>query len=136
MSLGVVSRQEIKGAIAKAIELRALHLALYNSRNSRIRKSPSSAFLLFVSLHFPPFLRGQDYPIFTPLDLTNMVTFDFILEPIVPTWLDPGRVKKVKEFIGVKAWPHHRRQFFPSLNGVNCPSTRRLAHIAYQFLHC
>ncbi|KAL3379303.1 hypothetical protein AABB24_000154 [Solanum stoloniferum] len=63
----VVNRQEIKGAIAKAIELRALHAALLQQQqqgNSPIKKFPSSASPT-VSLHSHHF-SSQDYPIFTP----------------------------------------------------------------------
>ncbi|MCD7453382.1 hypothetical protein HAX54_020797 [Datura stramonium] len=62
---GVVSRQEIKAAIAKAIELRALHAALLQQGNSPVRKIPSSASPTTVSLHSHHF-SAQDYPIFTP----------------------------------------------------------------------
>ncbi|KAL3347303.1 hypothetical protein AABB24_021133 [Solanum stoloniferum] len=64
----VVNRQEIKGAIAKAIELRALHAALLQQQqlqgNSPIKKFPSSASPT-ASLHSHHF-SSQDYPIFTP----------------------------------------------------------------------
>ncbi|XP_059278473.1 IRK-interacting protein-like [Lycium ferocissimum] len=63
---GVVSRQDIKAAIAKAIELRALHAALLQQGNnhSPVKKIPSSASPT-VSLHSHHF-SAQDYPIFTP----------------------------------------------------------------------
>ncbi|XP_055818954.1 IRK-interacting protein [Solanum dulcamara] len=63
---GIVNRQEIKGAIAKAIELRALHAALLQQQqgNSPVKKFPSSASPT-VSLHSHHF-SAQDYPIFTP----------------------------------------------------------------------
>ncbi|KAF3670673.1 putative receptor-like protein 12-like [Capsicum annuum] len=70
---GVISRHEIKDAIAKTIELRALHAALLQQQqqhginNSPVKKfgtttcvSPST-----VSLHSHHF-SAQDYPIFTP----------------------------------------------------------------------
>ncbi|TMW81762.1 hypothetical protein EJD97_007971 [Solanum chilense] len=61
-----VNRQEIKDAIAKAIELRALHAALLQQQqgNSPIKKFPSSASPT-LSLHSHHF-SSQDYPIFTP----------------------------------------------------------------------
>ncbi|CAN4089683.1 unnamed protein product [Withania somnifera] len=68
---GVVSRQDIKVAIAKATELRALHatLLLQQGNNSPIKKllvaSSSSASPTTVSLHSHNF-SAQDYPIFTP----------------------------------------------------------------------
>ncbi|KAK4371728.1 hypothetical protein RND71_007112 [Anisodus tanguticus] len=63
---GVVSRQDIKAAIAKAIELRALHASLLQQGNnhSPVKKIPSSASPT-VSLHSHHF-SAQDYPIFTP----------------------------------------------------------------------
>ncbi|KAK4380680.1 hypothetical protein RND71_002542 [Anisodus tanguticus] len=63
---GVVSRQDIKAAIAKAIELRALHASLLQQGNnhSPVKGFPSSASPT-VSLHSHHF-SAQDYPIFTP----------------------------------------------------------------------
>lgn len=65
---GVVSRQDIKAAIAKAIELRALHAALLQQQQqqgtSPVKKLASSASPT-VSLH-SHHLSAQDYPIFTP----------------------------------------------------------------------
>lgn len=62
-----VNRQEIKDAIAKAIELRALHAALLQQQqgNSPMKKFPSSASPT-LSLHSHHF-SSQDYPIFTPV---------------------------------------------------------------------
>ncbi|OAY30214.1 IRK-interacting protein [Manihot esculenta] len=57
-----VSRQEIQAAIAKAVELRALHAALMHGNSPANLKFPSSS----------PFSRplsqfsAQDYPVFTP----------------------------------------------------------------------
>ncbi|XAR60409.1 hypothetical protein NMG60_11033773 [Bertholletia excelsa] len=58
-----ISRQEIQAAIAKAVELRALHAALVQSNNSpaTLRFTTSSP----VPHHIPQ-LSAQDYPVFTP----------------------------------------------------------------------
>lgn len=80
-----VSREEIQAAIAKAVELRALHAALMQSNNS-----PSSAaagpHLRFpsaspVSHHLlPSHFSAQDYPVFTPVSiLFNLIFFEFFL---------------------------------------------------------
>lgn len=60
-----VSRQEIQAAIAKAVELRALHAALMQG-NSPVnnRCTSSSPVSLPVSQ-----LSAQDYPVFTPVSL-------------------------------------------------------------------
>lgn len=66
---GALNREEIKSAIAKAIELRALHASLLQQQqgnyNNPIKKFPSSASPT-VSLHSHHF-SAQDYPIFTPV---------------------------------------------------------------------
>ncbi|XP_076891999.1 IRK-interacting protein-like [Bidens hawaiensis] len=56
--LGDVSKQEIQAAIAKAVELRAVHAALLQSN--------SPAHLRFPSASPLPQLSAQDYPVFTP----------------------------------------------------------------------
>ncbi|XP_076894347.1 IRK-interacting protein-like [Bidens hawaiensis] len=55
---GDVSKQEIQAAIAKAVELRALHAALLQSN--------SPAHLRFPTASPLPQLSAQDYPVFTP----------------------------------------------------------------------
>lgn len=69
---GVISRQEVQAAIAKAVELRAIHASLLqgiNNNNNIIINSPAN----FIK--FPPhsssspaanLFSAQDYPIFTP----------------------------------------------------------------------
>ncbi|XP_050221917.1 IRK-interacting protein [Mercurialis annua] len=58
-----VSRQEIQSAIAKAVELRALHAALMHGNSPSHLKYPSSSSPVSrpVSL-----FSAQDYPVFTP----------------------------------------------------------------------
>nr|GLL43387.1 IRK-interacting protein [Ipomoea trifida] len=56
-------RQEIQAAIAKAVELRALHAALVQGNSpGNLRFSSASP----VSHHLHPQLSAQDYPVFTP----------------------------------------------------------------------
>ncbi|XAR62376.1 hypothetical protein NMG60_11017108 [Bertholletia excelsa] len=60
-----VSRQDIQAAIAKTLELRALHAALFQSNspaNPRFHPSSPSPLPPHHSTHF----SAQDYPIFTP----------------------------------------------------------------------
>ncbi|KAH0724919.1 hypothetical protein KY284_000784 [Solanum tuberosum] len=69
---GVISRQEVQAAIAKAVELRAIHASLLQgiNNNNNINNSPAN----FIK--FPPhssssspaanLFSAQDYPIFTP----------------------------------------------------------------------
>ncbi|KAL3519208.1 hypothetical protein ACH5RR_021797 [Cinchona calisaya] len=64
---GLINRHEIQAAIAKAVELRALHAALMQGNSS----SPAAATLKFpsaspLSQYAPPHLSAQDYPVFTP----------------------------------------------------------------------
>lgn len=61
-----VSRQEIQAAIAKAVELRALHAALMQGNSpANLRFISSSP----VSRPVPQF-SAQDYPVFTPVGFT------------------------------------------------------------------
>ncbi|MBA0807110.1 hypothetical protein Gohar_022934 [Gossypium harknessii] len=60
-----VSRQEIQAAIAKAVELRALHAALMQGNYPPNLRYPSSSSSSPVSRPFPLF-SAQDYPVFTP----------------------------------------------------------------------
>lgn len=56
-------RHEIQSAIAKAMELRALHAALMQQTNSPAHlKFPSAS----PSAHHNPHFSAQDYPVFTP----------------------------------------------------------------------
>lgn len=62
-----VSRQDIQAAIAKTIELRALHAALLQGnspKSATIAKFPSS---VSPASHHSHHLSAQDYPIFTPV---------------------------------------------------------------------
>jgi len=65
------SRREIQEAIAKAVELRALHAALMQGNNQN--RSPSRVKFLSAS---PPLSRpsshysAHDYPVFTPVSLS------------------------------------------------------------------
>lgn len=61
-----VSRQEIQAAIAKAVELRALHAALTQGNYPPNLRYPSSSSSSPVSRPFPLF-SAQDYPVFTPV---------------------------------------------------------------------
>ncbi|KAJ9555324.1 hypothetical protein OSB04_009938 [Centaurea solstitialis] len=60
---GEVSKQEIQAAIAKAVELRALHAALLQSNSPAHLRLPPSASP--ISRHASQ-LSAQDYPVFTP----------------------------------------------------------------------
>lgn len=60
------NRQEIQAAIAKAVELRALHAALMQGNSpSNLRRFPSSSSPA-TSLPAPQF-SSHDYPVFTPV---------------------------------------------------------------------
>ncbi|KAF4371509.1 hypothetical protein G4B88_008224 [Cannabis sativa] len=67
-----VNRQEIQAAIAKAVELRALHAALMQTTNNNNtnNNSPSNNLKLPSSSSSPPppnpQFSAQDYPVFTP----------------------------------------------------------------------
>ncbi|KAL3347741.1 hypothetical protein AABB24_021415 [Solanum stoloniferum] len=68
---GVISRQEVQAAIAKAVELRAIHASLLqgiNNNNNNNNNSPAN-FIKFPphsSSPAPNLFSAQDYPIFTP----------------------------------------------------------------------
>lgn len=64
-SVKEIRREDIKAAIAKAVELRALHAALMHHQhgNSPLRLNPNSAAASPLSRHF----SAQDYPVFTPV---------------------------------------------------------------------
>ncbi|KAK4737064.1 hypothetical protein R3W88_000761 [Solanum pinnatisectum] len=64
---GVISRQEVQAAIAKAVELRAIHASLLQGINNN-NNSPAN-FIKFPphsSSPAPNLFSAQDYPIFTP----------------------------------------------------------------------
>ena len=61
----VVNRHEIQAAVAKAVELRALHAALMQgSSPTNLKFSSASPGSLYAS-HF----SAQDYPVFTPVSI-------------------------------------------------------------------
>lgn len=60
---GDVSRQEIQAAIAKAVELRALHAALMQGSSPSNLRFPSASPISQFS--------AQDYPVFTPVSSTS-----------------------------------------------------------------
>ncbi|KAJ8528995.1 hypothetical protein K7X08_035830 [Anisodus acutangulus] len=62
---GVISRQEVQAAIAKAVELRPIHVSLLQGINNN---SPSTNLIKFPNSSSSPanLFSAQDYPIFTP----------------------------------------------------------------------
>lgn len=70
------SRQDIQSAIAKAVELRALHAALMQGR----RSPPTSTYSASPVSRHAPHYSAQDYPVFTPVRVT--LSFPF-LHPII-----------------------------------------------------
>lgn len=64
-----VSKQEIQAAIAKAVELRALHAALLQSNSPAHLRLPSAS---PVSRHVSQ-LSAQDYPVFTPVRFSDFL---------------------------------------------------------------
>lgn len=65
-----ISRQDIQAAIAKAVELRALHAALMQGNSPANLRFPSAASP--VSRHAPQ-LSAQDYPVFTPVSIPFII---------------------------------------------------------------
>ncbi|KAJ6307311.1 hypothetical protein OIU76_017161 [Salix suchowensis] len=57
-----VSRKELQDAIAKAVELRALHAALMQGNSPANLRLPSSS----PVSRSVPYFSAQDYPVFTP----------------------------------------------------------------------
>ena len=58
-----VSKQEIQAAIAKAVELRALHAALMQANSPANLKYSTASPVSRPPSHF----SAQDYPVFTPV---------------------------------------------------------------------
>ncbi|KAL9296532.1 hypothetical protein ACSQ67_022428 [Phaseolus vulgaris] len=61
-----ITRQEIQAAIAKAVELRALHAALMRGNSPANARVPSPSPALRPVSHF----SAQDYPVFTPVGIS------------------------------------------------------------------
>lgn len=70
---GDVSRQEIQAAIAKAVELRALHAALMQGSSPSNLRFPSASPVSHAASQF----SAQDYPVFTPVSSTFTHFFFF-----------------------------------------------------------
>lgn len=60
-----ISREEVQAAIAKAVELRALHAVLMQGGNMNIISTPS-ALRFPAAIHHAPQFSAHDYPVFTP----------------------------------------------------------------------
>lgn len=71
-----ISKQEVQTAIAKAVELRAIHAALLHGNSPANLKLPSSASpsILRTSDQF----SAQDYPVFTPVSASAPLFFFFL----------------------------------------------------------
>ena len=87
---GVISRQEVQAAIAKAVELRAIHASLLQGINNN-NNSPAN----FIK--FPPhsssssspaanLFSAQDYPIFTPV--SSLLIFNHSIFCIIGSILE------------------------------------------------
>ena len=68
---GEVSKEEIQAAIAKAVELRALHAALLQSNSPAHLRLPAAS---PISRHASQ-LSAQDYPVFTPVRFSLFTVF-------------------------------------------------------------
>jgi hypothetical protein len=66
-----VGRQEIQAAIAKAVELRALHAALMLGNSPANLRFPSSS----PVSRSVPYFSAQDYPVFTPVSFSLFCNF-------------------------------------------------------------
>ena len=64
-----ITREEIQTAIAKAVELRALHTALTQG------SSPGTNNARFPSPSPASHFSAQDYPVFTPVRICNFTFF-------------------------------------------------------------
>lgn len=81
----VVNRHEIQAAIAKAVELRALHAALMQGNSPANLKFSSAS---PGSLYAPPHFSAQDYPVFTPVSIhlsSSMSDFCFFCCRMFPS---------------------------------------------------
>lgn len=65
-----VSRHEVQAAIAKAVELRALHAALLQGNTPPNIKFPSNS---PVSQHQLTHFSAQNYPVFTPVSFSLLL---------------------------------------------------------------
>lgn len=63
-----ITREEIQTAIAKAVELRALHAALTQG------SSPGTTNVRFPSPSPASHYSAQDYPVFTPVRMCNFTS--------------------------------------------------------------
>lgn len=72
-----VSRQDIQSAIAKVVELRALHAALMQGNSPANLRYPSASPLSRPVSQF----SAQDYPVFTPVSSFIYFIYIFILSP-------------------------------------------------------
>ncbi|XP_047317901.1 IRK-interacting protein-like [Impatiens glandulifera] len=62
-----ISREEVQAAIAKAVELRALHAVLMQGGNMNMNMNMNISNLrLPAAAHHAPQFSGHDYPVFTP----------------------------------------------------------------------
>jgi hypothetical protein len=61
-----VSRKELQAAIAKAVDLRALHAALMQGNSPANLRFPSSS----PVSRSAPYFSAQDYPVFTPVSFS------------------------------------------------------------------
>lgn len=66
-----VSRHEIQDAIAKAVELRALHAALLQGNSPATLKFSSAS----PASHHVSHLSAQDYPVFTPVSSSSLAFY-------------------------------------------------------------
>lgn len=65
-----MNRQEIQAAIAKAVELRALHASLMQGSSPANHRFPSSSSPASASASRPVSqFSSQDYPVFTPVSI-------------------------------------------------------------------
>ena len=70
-----VSRKELQEAIAKAVELRALHAALMQGNSPANLRFPSSS----PVSRSVPYFSAQDYPVFTPVSFSIFNFFHWLI---------------------------------------------------------
>lgn len=68
-----INRQDIQAAIAKAVELRAIHAALVQGSSPGRLLHPSAS----PASHHVSQFSAQDYPVFTPVISLSLSTFTF-----------------------------------------------------------